>query len=306
MTVRVTRRGVNGLGTAGTDMAETDIESLLAIVARLRDPASGCPWDLEQTFASIAPYTLEEAYEVVDAIERGDLGDLKDELGDLLLQVVFHSRMAEEAGAFGFGDVVAAIAAKMLRRHPHVFGERVFGERGPVDAASVRVLWDEAKRAETARRTPPGETRGLLDDVPQALPALVRADKLSRKAASVGFDWPDSRQVIDKVREEIVEVEQALAAADREGVAEEIGDLLFAVANLARHAGIDAESSLRRANRKFGRRFAFLEAAARHAGRTIDGCDLETLEAWWQQAKRAERSASPEDGGPGDQPAVES
>lgn len=229
-----------------------DIDTLLCIMAALRTPDSGCPWDLEQDFSTIAPYTLEEAYEVVDAIERGDLDDLKDELGDLLLQVVFHAQMAEEKDAFAFGDVVEAITAKMIRRHPHVFGD---GDPG--DAAGVKRRWEEIKAEERAERASRRENHcetpaSALDGVPIALPGLARAVKLQAKAGRVGFDWNNPRAVIDKVREEIVEIEGEIdhVAPDAGRVEDEIGDLLFAVANLARHLKVDPDAALRRANAK--------------------------------------------------------
>jgi len=258
------------------------IERLLAIMARLRDPAGGCPWDQEQDFASIAPYTIEEAYEVADAIERADLAALKDELGDLLLQVVFHARMAEEAGHFAFDDVAEAIADKMVRRHPHVFGD---AEIAPEisNVAAQNEAWEAHKAAERAAK---GGHDSVLDGVALALPALSRAAKISRRAARIGFDWPDARAVIPKIREEIAELEAELAkdapAAARE---EELGDLLFAVANLARQLEIEPETALRRATAKFERRFRRVEALARERG---IGHDLEALEALWQEIKRNE------------------
>ena len=227
-----------------------DIGDLLVIMAQLRTPVTGCPWDLEQDFSTIAPYTIEEAYEVADAIERGDLEDLRDELGDLLLQVVFHARMAEEAGIFGFGDVVEAITAKMIRRHPHVFAEL-----DARDAAHVKEQWDaiknEEKTARAARRAAANAKRGgLLADVPVGLPALTRAVKLQKRAGTVGFDWNDPRAVIAKIREELDEFEHELSAdaAAEDRREDELGDILFAVANLARHLHIDPEKALRRAN----------------------------------------------------------
>ena len=228
-----------------------DIERLLAIMAALRTPGSGCPWDLEQDFATIAPYTIEEAYEVAEAIARGDLLDLKDELGDLLLQVVFHARMAEEAGAFDFGDVVESITGKLIRRHPHVFGDA-----RDLSPAGVKALWGEIKEAEKAeRRRERGEAgepaaAGLLAGVPAGLPALARAEKLTRKAATVGFDWPDAAQVVGKIEEEVREVREALEAGARGEIEDEIGDLLFAVVNLARHAGVDPEVGASRRERE--------------------------------------------------------
>lgn len=265
-----------------------EIARLLDIMAALRDPRSGCPWDLEQDFASIAPYTIEEAYEVADAIERGDLRDLKDELGDLLLQVVFHARMAEERRAFDFGDVVAAITAKLIRRHPHVFAEaRHLG------SDAVKALWDEIKQAERTERArgqaDEGKPAGLLADVTLGLPALTRAQKLSRKAASVGFDWPDPAPVLAKIREELGEVEDAMRSGSKAATEDEIGDLLFAVANLARHLDIDPEKALRGTNSKFQRRFEAIEAGLAAKGRSVRDARLDEMEALWIEAKAAER-----------------
>ncbi len=275
-------------------MAERDgaaIDRLRGLMARLRDPERGCAWDLAQTPESIVPYTIEEAYEVADAVERGDADDLRDELGDLLLQVVFQARLAEEAGAFGFDDVAEAIVAKLIRRHPHVFdADGAFlppGER-PDDPAAIEAAWGRIKAQERAAKSASGKVEaepGPFADVPRALPALARADKVSRRAAATGFDWPDAGQVLAKVREETDEVEESLRAADPEAVAEEIGDLLFSVANLARHAGIDPEEALRRGTRKFERRFAAM-AARLDSG--LEASDLATMEAAWQAAKRAE------------------
>ena len=242
-----------------------EIERLIEIMAALRRPGSGCPWDLEQTFRTIAPYTIEEAYEVADAIERGDLDDLRDELGDLLLQVVFHARMAEEAGAFAFGDVVEAITAKLIRRHPHVFGEA-----RDLSPDEVKGVWDAIKAAERSARARASRDvtavrPGLLDGIAQALPALTRAEKLTRKAATVGFDWPETAQVVDKIHEEIAEVADAVAGGEPERIEDEIGDLLFAAANLARHLKVDAEAALRRANAKFERRFQAIEREPRRS-----------------------------------------
>src|SRR3954471_1509150 len=266
-----------------------DISRLLEIMAALRTPGTGCPWDLEQDFASIAPYTIEEAYEVADAIQRHDLEDVRDELGDLLLQVVFHAEMAREAGAFDFGDVVESITAKLVRRHPHVFGDA-----RDLSPPEVNALWGAIKRAEKdARQRERGggadQEDGLLAGIPVGLPGLTRADKLTRKAAAVGFDWPEARQVLEKIAEELTEVEEALAGGSREVVEDEIGDLLFAVANLARHAGVDAEAALRRANAKFERRFRAIEAALADAGRTPRQATLEEMEELWLRAKQAER-----------------
>jgi nucleoside triphosphate diphosphatase len=270
-----------------------DIERLLAIMAALRTPGSGCPWDLEQDFATIAPYTIEEAYEVAEAIARGDLLDLKDELGDLLLQVVFHARMAEEAGAFDFGDVVESITGKLIRRHPHVFGDA-----RDLSPAGIKALWGEIKQAEKAeRRRERGEAEepaaaGLLAGVPAGLPALARAEKLTRKAATVGFDWPDAAQVVGKIEEEVREVREALEAGSHGEIEDEIGDLLFAVVNLARHAGVDPESALRGANAKFERRFRAIEQALAAGGRTPADASLDDMENLWVKAKERERRSA--------------
>ncbi|MCD6070794.1 MAG: nucleoside triphosphate pyrophosphohydrolase [Microvirga sp.] len=271
----------------------TDITRLLEIMAALRTPGTGCPWDLEQTFASITPYTLEEAYEVVDAIERGDLADLRDELGDLLLQVVFHARMAEEQGAFAFGDVVEAITKKLIRRHPHVFGSTK-----DLSPAEVKSLWDSIKAEEKAERkaerarmglAPEAHEAGFLGGLPTALPALTRAQKLTTKAAKVGFDWPDAAQVIDKIHEELDEVKEAASSKDGDRIEDEIGDLLFSVTNLARHFGIDPERALRRTNAKFERRFRAVEQGLVEQDRSLDEASLEEMERLWVAAKMSER-----------------
>jgi nucleoside triphosphate diphosphatase len=256
------------------------MERLLEVMARLRDPAGGCPWDLEQDFATIAPYTVEEAYEVADAIARGDMESLKDELGDLLLQVVYHAQMAKEQGSFDFAAVAAAIADKMVRRHPHVFGE------AQVESASAqRLAWEEVKAAERERRG----GAGLLDDVPVALPALTRAVKLQRRAARGGFDWPDAEPVLDKIAEEVGELRAELSGPRDAGrLEDELGDLLFALVNLARHLDVDPEAALARTNRKFERRFRRIEQALAADGRSVHDTPLTQLEALWQQAKAGE------------------
>src|SRR3954453_926948 len=260
-------------------MTTRPIDRLLAVMDRLRDRENGCPWDLEQSFATIAPYTIEEAYEVADAIERDDMAALKDELGDLLLQVVFHARMAEEAGHFGFEDVAAAIAEKMERRHPHVFGDTVIGS-----AEAQSEAWEAHKAAE--REAAAGSAASALDGVALALPALLRAAKISRRATRIGFDWPDARAVVPKIAEEIAEIEAELAGAARQAaVEEEVGDLLFAAANLARKLSVEPETALRRATAKFERRFRALEVLAKQRG---IGGDLDALETLWQQVKAAE------------------
>jgi ATP diphosphatase len=261
-----------------------DISRLIEIMAALRTPVTGCPWDLEQDFASIAPYTIEEAYEVVDAIERGDYADLTDELGDLLLQVVFHARMGEEKGLFAFPDVVEAITRKLIRRHPHVFGDTAH-----LTPDEVKGLWAKIKaeeKAERARRRGGLEQhKGLLADVPRALPALSRAVKLQSKASTVGFDWNDARLVLAKIKEEIAECEEAIAAGDAAHVREEIGDLLFAVANLARHLDVDAEDSLRGTNAKFEKRFAYIEKTLAAKGIALKDAGLEQMDELWNEAK---------------------
>jgi ATP diphosphatase len=266
--------------------ASKDIQSLLDIMTALRTPVTGCPWDLEQDFASIAPYTIEEAYEVADAIARDDLLDLKDELGDLLLQVVFHARMADEIGAFAFGDVVEAITSKMIRRHPHVFART---EADTPDA--VKQNWEDIKEEEKAERHAARgstETPSLLGDVPIALPALQRAIKLQKRAARVGFDWDNTSQVFGKIREETDELAEAMQNEGRDRVTDEIGDLLFAVTNLARHAGIDPEAALRGTNDKFKRRFSHIEESAAANGQSLDAVPLDRMEAWWVEAKSKE------------------
>jgi ATP diphosphatase len=267
----------------------SDIKQLLEIMAALRDPETGCAWDIEQTFETIVPYTIEEAYEVADAVERADLSDLRDELGDLLLQVVFHAQMAREEGAFDFAGVVEAITSKLIRRHPHVFGNQK--DRDP---ASIKRAWDEIKAGEkAARRVSRGEAidaaPGILDEIPVSIPALSRAEKLTRRAAKVGFDWPETTQVVAKIREELAEVEEAVAAGDKADIEDEIGDLLFSVVNLARHCSVDPESALRRTNNKFLRRFRAIEKALSETGRDIHGCELDEMEALWLKAKHAEK-----------------
>ncbi|MBS7703513.1 nucleoside triphosphate pyrophosphohydrolase [Chelatococcus asaccharovorans] len=298
--------------------ASPDINQLIAIMAALRTPGTGCPWDLEQNFATIAPYTIEEAYEVADAIARGDMDDLCEELGDVLLQVVFHARMAEEAGEFAFGDVVKSITAKLIRRHPHVFGEA----RG-LSPERVKVMWDRIKGEEKAERRRRRQERGLpdegpaglLDGIARTLPALTRADKLQRKAASVGFDWSEAREVVAKLREELDEIDAALAQADqtqadqtqadqtladqtlaseseaRRLVLEEIGDFMFAAVNLARHVDGDAETALAMTNAKFERRFAHIEQRLAAEGRGAADASLQEMEDLWQEAKRLEKEA---------------
>jgi nucleoside triphosphate diphosphatase len=262
-----------------------DLQRLIEIMAALRTPVTGCPWDLEQDFASIAPYTIEEAYEVADAIQRADMADLTDELGDLLLQVVFHAQMGRERGLFDFGDVVQAITTKLIRRHPHVFGEA-----RELPAAEVKKLWGAIKaeeKAERAKRRPALQQASVLDGIPVAMPALTRAVKLQEKAGKVGFDWNDIRMVLAKVREEADEIEAEIeAGASAQAIGAEIGDLLFAVANIARHAHVDAEGVLRDANAKFERRFHFIEDRLTQAGTAPADSTLEAMDALWNEAKR--------------------
>jgi ATP diphosphatase len=271
-----------------------DISRLLDIMAQLRNPGSGCPWDLEQDFSTIAPYTIEEAYEVADAIARGDLDDLREELGDLLLQVVFHARMAEEQNAFSFGDVVEAITRKMIRRHPHVFADA----DGKLTPADVKGAWDRIKaeeKAERAARRPQSDAshKSLLSSVKAGQPALSRAMQLQRKASSVGFDWNDPRAVLHKIREEADEIEAALDRGDADELASETGDLLFALVNLARHVGADPEMALRGTNTKFERRFAYIERTLATQGRSLDQSSLEEMDALWNEAKREEKKDFP-------------
>lgn len=259
-------------------------------MAALRTPGSGCPWDLEQDFASIAPYTIEEAYEVSDAIARGDLTDLRDELGDLLLQVVFHARMAEEMGEFGFGDVVNAITTKMIRRHPHVFGNAEARAAG-----TAKGQWNQIKAVEKAEKRaariargvdPEDHGKGFLDGIAVALPALTRALKLQQKAATVGFDWTEAAPILDKIEEEIGELREALASGQTAAVADEFGDLLFAVVNIGRHLGVDAEASLSGTNEKFRSRFHYIESELAAAGSSLKEATLDEMENLWQNAKK--------------------
>lgn len=278
------------MATDENDSRPRTVDDLLAVMAALRTPGTGCPWDLAQTFATIVPYTIEEAYEVADAIARGESSDLREELGDLLFQVVYHARMAEEEGAFAFAHVVDAITLKMLRRHPHVFGTAE--ERA---AGAAEGFWDRIKSEEkTGRATP-----SLLEDVPLALPALTRAVKLQDKAAKVGFDWPSLAPVFEKMREELAELEEAAgaclgtgsAALPANAIEEEFGDLLFVVANVARHLGIDPEGALRAANRKFARRFRYIEERLAAEGRSPAQSSLEDMDRLWNEAKAGERGA---------------
>lgn len=271
----------------------SDIQKLLDIMATLRTPVTGCPWDLQQNFASIAPYTIEEAYEVVDAIERHDPIDLKDELGDLLLQVVFHAQMASELNFFAFPDVVEAICAKMIRRHPHVFGARK-----DMSPEAVKRIWSDIKEEEKRQKRtdrlaaglPVEDHKSLLDGVPMALPGLIRAVKLQDKASRVGFDWNDPYEVLKKIREELDEVEDAMRRRADTELATEIGDVLFAVANLTRHLKIDPEAAVRLTNEKFQRRFGFIEGALASQGRQLNEATLEEMEVLWIKAKEIERA----------------
>lgn len=258
------------------------IDRLIGVMARLRDPEQGCPWDAEQTFASIAPYTIEEAYEVADAIERGDLSDLKEELGDLLLQVVFHARMAEEQGDFSFDDVADAISDKLERRHPHVFGEVRYGS-----ASAQSAGWEAIKAAERAEK---GRGAGVLDDVPAGLPAMTRAVKLTARAARVGFDWPDISYVFEKLHEELGELQAEIATGDRDLIREELGDVLFVCANLARWLKVEPEDALRAANTKFSRRFRHVETRLAEQGKTPDQSDLAEMDTLWNEVRATDKA----------------
>jgi nucleoside triphosphate diphosphatase len=259
------------------------ISRLLGVMAALRNPKGGCPWDIEQNFATIAPYTIEEAYEVSDAIARDDMVSLKEELGDLLFQVVFHAQIADEIGAFNFVDVTQALSDKMIARHPHVFGD------GVVETADQQTLnWEQMKQVERAQKIK--DDPSVLSDIPLALPALMRAEKLAKRAARVGFDWPSLSEVFDKLDEETLEVREAVAEGDQDHIAEEIGDMLFVVANLARKAKVDPELALRNANSKFERRFRWIETELAKSGRTPDQSSLEEMDGLWNRAKEFERN----------------
>ena len=258
----------------------TATQAVLDVIARLRHPTHGCPWDVAQNFATIAPYTIEEAYEVADAIERADMPALKEELGDLLFQVAFHARMAEEQGAFDFADVAQALADKMIERHPHVFSEAGDGRT----AEQQTVAWETLKAEKRAAKG-----ASLLDDVPMALPALMRAEKLTKRAARINFDWPTPEPVLEKLEEELAELEEARAAGDQDAIAEEMGDILFVMANLARKLKVDPEEALRRANAKFTRRFQHIERRLAAEGKTGPQ-PLDEMEALWLEAKRAEKA----------------
>ncbi len=263
-----------------TDATNQGLNDLLLVMRRLRDPETGCPWDREQTFASIAPYTIEESYEVADAIARQDMRDLKEELGDLLFQVVFHARMAEEQGLFNFDDVAAGMSEKLIRRHPHVFGDSSHRT-----AEEQTVAWEVQKAEERKAK----DKAGVLDDVPVGLPALTRAAKLTKRAARVGFDWPSLNEVLDKLDEETLELKAEIDAGDHEKARAELGDLLFVMANLARKLDVEPEDALRGTNAKFVRRFRSIEAALEARGKTPDQSDLAEMDALWNAAKTAER-----------------
>ncbi|WP_298260677.1 nucleoside triphosphate pyrophosphohydrolase [Bradyrhizobium sp.] len=270
-----------------------NVSRLIEIMAQLRTPVTGCPWDLEQSFETIAPYTIEEAYEVADAIARKDYDDLKDELGDLLLQVVYHARMAEEQNAFAFGDVVEAITRKMIRRHPHVFADK----DGNIAAAGVKSAWERIKAEEKAERAArrsaeTASASSLLSNVKAGQPALTRAMELQRKASTVGFDWNDPRAVLHKIREEADEIEAALDHGDKAELAAETGDLMFALVNLARHVDASPEMALRGANAKFERRFAYIERALAAQGRSLEAASLAEMDALWNEAKANETQPS--------------
>ncbi len=261
------------------------LADLVAVMAALRAPKTGCPWDLEQTFATIAPYTIEEAYEVADAIARKDMSHLKEELGDLLLQVIYHSQLASEEKAFTLDDVIDGITRKMIRRHPHVFGDEAART-----AALAKDFWERIKAEERAAAGKAAKPKGVLADVPFGMPALTRAVKLQGKAARVGFDWPDNGPVFAKIREEVAELEEVVGGTDRARIEDEYGDLLFVMANLARHLEIDPEDALRGTNAKFTRRFAHIEAALAAKGKTPAQSDLAEMDALWNEAKAAEKS----------------
>jgi len=264
------------------------LDDLLYLMARLRDPQHGCPWDLEQNFASIVPHTLEEAYEVADAIEQGDFDQLRGELGDLLFQVVYYAQLGQEEGRFDWAAVVDGITRKLVRRHPHVFPDgKLRPPPGSLTLApeQIKQRWEQIKAEERAEKAARPEQLSLLDDVPQALPALSRAQKLQKRASSAGFDWPDAAPVVDKIAEELDEVREALKSGDTDAVAEELGDLLFCVVNLARHLGVDAENALREGNHKFEGRFRYIEKALREQGATVEQSDLAVLDTLWDEAK---------------------
>ncbi len=265
-------------------MSNNSINDLLALMKRLRDPNGGCPWDIEQDFKSIAPYTIEEAYEVFDAIEQGDMAALEDELGDLLLQVVFHAQMAEEAGHFNFNDVAAHVTAKMIHRHPHVFGDTKAESAADVEGR----IWEDMKAQEKRKK----DQDSILGDVPLALPAVLRAQKLQKRAARVGFEWPEAIQVLDKLEEEIQELRQAIANKDEENIHEEIGDTLFCVINYGRMIGVDCETALRDVNQKFERRFRGIERELKARGKTFEQTTLDEMESIWVAEKLKEKKTA--------------
>lgn len=266
-----------------------DISRLIEIMAALRAPETGCPWDIEQDFATISPYTIEEAYEVADAIQRGDLDDLREELGDLLLQVVYHARMAEEAGEFAFPDVVEAITAKMIRRHPHVFGDEKARSAGMAKGMWERIKAEEKAEKRQARLArglaPEDHGKGYLDSIPVNLPALTRALKLQEKASRVGFDWGEAAPILDKIEEEIAELREAMASRNSASIKDEFGDTLFALVNLGRHLNLDSEAALGGTNDKFRERFHYVERALKESARSLEDATLEEMESLWQQAK---------------------
>ena len=287
VTVRVTNLDVRGQKTMKQDPifdTPDGLERLVEVMRRLRDPAAGCPWDIEQDFSTIAPYTLEEAYEVADAIERADWPELEGELGDLLLQVVYHGQMGAEAGHFDFDSIARRVAAKMIDRHPHVFAD----ESNKKSSEDQRRDWEKAKASERSRKG----SMGVLDDVAISLPALLRAVKLQKRAARVGFDWPQTSDVLDKLVEETRELVEASSSASQAHVHEEFGDLLFVMANLARHLGVDPEHALRDANQKFVRRFSKIEEELAKVGRAPEQSSLEEMDKLWDAAKLAERDAT--------------
>jgi ATP diphosphatase len=270
------------------------LDDLLNLMMRLRDPQYGCPWDLKQNYASIIPHTLEEAYEVADAIEREDFAQLRDELGDLLFQIVYYSQLAREEERFVFADVVDSITRKLVRRHPHVFPDGdLYGplDQPRLEEEAIKQRWEQIKAEERAEKAKAPEQLSLLDDVPAVLPALSRAAKLQKRAAQVGFDWPSAEPIIEKFHEELAEVVEAVEERDQEHIEEEVGDLLFVVTNLARHLRVDPENALRGANRKFERRFRFIEDRLREQGKRPEACDLEELDALWDAAKAEEKAA---------------
>ncbi|MCW8915567.1 MAG: nucleoside triphosphate pyrophosphohydrolase [Magnetovibrio sp.] len=261
-----------------------NLEGLLQLMAQLRSPDGGCPWDIEQTFATIAPHTIEEAYEVADAIDQGDMGHLKDELGDLLFQVVFYAQMAKEQGAFNFHDIAGGITTKMINRHPHVFGDQT-----GIDSADAQTVNWEALKAEERKSKAETGRHGALDDVSRGFPALMRANKLQKRAARVGFDWPDAWPVFDKFREEVKELEAEIESGDQAALEHEVGDLLFTCVNLARKLGVDPESALRHANGRFESRFGHIEQSLWSEGRSVEGTDLAELDRLWDEAKTIQK-----------------